>query len=70
MFTFLFAASAPNEAWARSVIVLVEVATLVLALWTSGLSGDIRVGFGLASVGVAAAAHADGHDIAREEGRE
>jgi hypothetical protein len=31
-----FAALAPDEAWATSVLVLVQTATLVLALWTAG----------------------------------
>jgi hypothetical protein len=53
--TFLFAAAAPEDQWARSVFALLESATLVLALWTSGVTRDLRVGIALAVVGVAVA---------------
>ena len=33
--SFLFTAVAPNTSWARGITVLIECATLVLALWTS-----------------------------------
>jgi hypothetical protein len=36
--SFVFAATAPDSAWATSVLVLVQSANLVVALWTSGLS--------------------------------
>jgi hypothetical protein len=36
--SFAFAATAPDEAWASSVLVLLQSATLVVALWTSGLA--------------------------------
>jgi hypothetical protein len=36
--SFVFAATAPDASWASSVLVLLEGATLVVALWTSGLS--------------------------------
>ena len=36
--SFVFAATAPDAAWATSVLVLVQSANLVVALWTSGLS--------------------------------
>jgi Ion channel len=39
--TFVFAASAPDDPWAASVLLLAQSATLVTALWTSGL---IRAG--------------------------
>src|SRR5262245_35669905 len=53
--TFFFAAAAPDETWARSVYSLLEVATLVLALWTSGVTRDLRVGTVLAAIGIAVA---------------
>jgi ion channel len=36
--SFVFAATAPDAGWATSVLVLVQSANLVVALWTSGLS--------------------------------
>ena len=36
--SFLFAATAPDAAWATSVLVLLQSATLVVASWTSGLA--------------------------------
>jgi ion channel len=36
--SFVFAATAPDAAWATSVLVLIQSANLVVALWTSGLS--------------------------------
>lgn len=36
--SFVFAATAPDEPWAASVLVLLQTANLVVALWTSGLS--------------------------------
>ena len=36
--SFVFAATAPDSAWATSVLVLLQSANLVVALWTSGLS--------------------------------
>ncbi len=48
---FAFAATAPDTDWARSVIVFLQSATLVVALWTSGLSKYARAS--LAMVGVA-----------------
>jgi voltage-gated potassium channel len=36
--SFVFAATAPNADWATSVLVLLQSATLVAALWTSGLA--------------------------------
>ena len=52
---FLFAASAPDAGWSRSSFVLLEAATLVLALWTSGFSRDLRLGFVVGVIGVGAA---------------
>ena len=47
--TFVFAAAAPTESWAQSVLILLQTATLCMALWTSGLG---RLAF-LASAGLA-----------------
>ncbi len=52
---FIFAASAPDSDWARAVFVLLESATLALAIWTSGVSRDFRITTALAVVGVGAA---------------
>jgi hypothetical protein len=51
--TFFYAASAPDEQWSRGVFVLLEAATLTLAIWTSGLSRDLRLGGLIAVVGIA-----------------
>jgi hypothetical protein len=40
--TFVFSAAAPDESWTQSVVILLQAATLSVALWTSGLG---RVGF-------------------------
>lgn len=53
--SFLFAAAAPDGTWARAVFVLIEFATLVLALWTSGLSQGFSVGIFLGGIGILAA---------------
>ena len=52
---FLAMASLPDESWARSVIVLLQAALLMTALWTSGLWQDRRAAIFLALVGVLAA---------------
>jgi hypothetical protein len=52
---FVFAASAPDSDWARAVFVMLESATLALAIWTSGVSRDFRITTALAVVGVGAA---------------
>ena len=52
---FVFAASAPDSDWARAVFVLLESATLALAIWTSGVSRDFRITTGLAVVGIVVA---------------
>jgi hypothetical protein len=53
---FLFAALAPDSAWATSVLVLVETGTLVLALRTSGWSATKwRIVLVLVVVGIGAA---------------
>ena len=38
--TFVFTAAAPDASWAKSVLVLLQCATLIAALWTSGLGRD------------------------------
>ena len=48
---FAFTATAPDTDWTRSVLVFLQSATLVLALWTSGLKKYAR--FSLSVVGVA-----------------
>lgn len=48
---FAFAATAPDTDWARSLIVFLQSATLVVALWTSGLTKYTRAS--LIVVGVA-----------------
>ena len=45
--TYVFIVAAPDESWARGALILIESATLALALWTSGL-GWIRAAFVLA----------------------
>ena len=35
--SFVFAAVAPDDSWAASVLLLGQAATLAIALWTSGL---------------------------------
>jgi len=51
--TFFYAAAAPDEQWSRGVFVLLEASTLTLAIWTSGLSRDVRVGGLIAVIGIA-----------------
>jgi hypothetical protein len=56
--TFVFAATAPDSAWATSTLVLIESGTMVIALWTSGLARAgswINVGFIGLAVGLATA---------------
>jgi hypothetical protein len=55
---FVFAACAPDDRWSGSLLLLVEVVTLVVALWTSGVAhADSKLSLGLVAVstGVAAA---------------
>jgi hypothetical protein len=51
--TFFYAASAPDAQWSRGTFVLLEAATLTLAIWTSGLSRDIRLSGLIAVIGIA-----------------
>ena len=54
---FFLAALSPDAAWATSLIVLVQSATLLIAIWTAGWSvTDRTMSFGLATVGAAGAA--------------
>jgi Ion channel len=41
--TFAFVAAAPDEAWARAVLVLLESTTLTVALWTSAATGRLDI---------------------------
>jgi ion channel len=56
--SFLFTASGPDDAtWGRSVLVLIQSATLVVALWTSGLGrAAVLPSVLLAAVGISVAA--------------
>jgi Ion channel len=53
--SFAFAAAAPDTAWARSVLVLIQAATLLVALWTSGLTRYVRASLVLVAVAVLSA---------------
>jgi hypothetical protein len=53
--TFVFTSAAPNESWAKSVLVLLQSATLIAALWTSGLGRDKRAIVALVVIGVTVA---------------
>ncbi len=53
--TFLFTSAAPSESWAKSVLVLLQSATLIAALWTSGLGRDKRAILMLATIGLSVA---------------
>ena len=41
LFTFVFVAAAPDEAWPRAVLVLIQALTLAVALWTSAATGRL-----------------------------
>jgi hypothetical protein len=49
---FAFAATAPDTNWARSVLVFIQSATLVVALWTSGLTKYARASLSIVAVAV------------------
>jgi len=53
--TFVFTSAAPNESWAKSVLVLLQSATLIAALWTSGFGRDKRAMVALVVIGVTVA---------------
>jgi voltage-gated potassium channel len=52
---FAFMATAPDTEWARSVIVFLQSGTLVIALWTSGLTKYAKLSLTVVGVGVALA---------------
>jgi hypothetical protein len=52
---FAFTATAPDTNWTRSVIVFLQSATLVVALWTSGLTKYARLSLSVVGVAVALA---------------
>jgi hypothetical protein len=52
---FAFTATAPDTNWTRSVVVFLQSATLVVALWTSGLKKYVRFSLGVVGVAVALA---------------
>jgi Ion channel len=56
--SFVFAATAPDTDWATGVLVLLQTATMMVALWTSGIAGadsPIHVALLLVAVALAAA---------------
>jgi voltage-gated potassium channel len=54
--SFLFASIAPDAPWTSAVLVLLESATLVLAMWTSGVArADSQASIGLIVVAIVAA---------------
>jgi ion channel len=54
--SFVFAATAPDARWATSVLILLESATLIAALWVSGLARAFSRGTLLLLVGAVALA--------------
>jgi Ion channel len=54
--SFVFAAVAPDDSWSGSVLLLIETATLVVALWSAGLAArDSKVSLALVALALAAA---------------
>jgi ion channel len=56
--TFVFTATAPDAAWSTSTLVLLESGTMIVALWTSGLSkagSPLSIGFLCLAIGLATA---------------
>jgi len=53
--TFVFTSAAPDEGWPRSVLVLLQCATLIAALWTSGLGRDRAAIWALAVISLTVA---------------
>jgi hypothetical protein len=53
MASFVYTAAAPDQHWSQSVLVLIQCATLVLALYTAGLGQNFRPGIILVSIAVA-----------------
>lgn len=56
MASFVFLVAAPDASWSQSTLVVMECATLVLALWTSGLGRDFRPGLVLVAISLTAVA--------------
>jgi hypothetical protein len=56
MASFVFMVAAPDASWSQSTLVVMECATLVLALWTSGLGRDFRPGLVLVAISLTAVA--------------
>jgi len=52
---FAFTATAPDTAWSRSVLVFIQSAMLVVALWTSGMPKYARLSFVVVGLAIAAA---------------
>jgi voltage-gated potassium channel len=50
---FAFTATAPDTNWTRSLIVFLQSATLVVALWTSGLTKYARLSLSVVGVAIA-----------------
>jgi hypothetical protein len=55
--SFLYVAAAPTGIRAQSVLVLIQTATLIVALMTSGLGRDRRPAFGLVVIGIVLAVY-------------
>jgi hypothetical protein len=56
LFTFVFVAAAPDEAWPRAVLVLIQALTLAVALWTSAATGRLdTIAAALVVIGVVGA---------------
>jgi hypothetical protein len=53
--SFIFIAAAPEEAWASSVLILIQASALLAALWTSGFGQDRRPIAPLAIVAISVA---------------
>jgi Ion channel len=54
--SFVFAAVAPDGNWSGSVLLLIETATLVVALWSAGLAArDSKISLALVALALAAA---------------
>ena len=62
LFTFVFVAAAPDEAWPRAVLVLLQALTLAVAIWTSAATGRLdTIAAALVVIGVVGAVVAARH---------
>jgi hypothetical protein len=69
LFNFVFLAAAPDEAWPRAVLVLLQALTLAVALWTSAATGRLdTIAAALVVIGVAGAVTALATDDANATG--